>query len=235
MEQLQHLAVIMDGNGRWAKERGLPRIAGHDAGVEAVRRLVKATCERNIPFLTVFAFSTENWKRDKQEVSHLLDTVIGRILVGELSNLQKWQVRVVFVGNRSRFSKKLAQRLADLERDTANNQKLRLNIALDYGGRWEIVEACRAIATQCCQGQLNIDALQEEDLQRTLVLGDCPPPELLIRTGGEQRISNFMLWHLAYTELYFTKLYWPDFDETVLADAIEWYRHRDRRFGNSVS
>lgn len=235
MEQIQHLAVIMDGNGRWARQRGLPRVAGHDVGVEALRRLVQAAIHRAIPILTVFAFSTENWRRSETEIGYLLDTVISRSLAKELPNLQKWQVKVVCVGSRQRFSQSLIEQLDHLEQATAHNQGLRLNIALDYGGRWEIVEACRELLRQCQNGQLTDQTLEERYLQQALVLGDCPPPDLLIRTGGERRISNFLLWHLAYTELYFTEVYWPDFDEQTLAEAIEWYRHCERRFGSNVS
>lgn len=226
----RHIAIIMDGNGRWAQKRFLPRTAGHVSGVSAVRRTVEYCVSRNIPALTLFAFSSENWRRPPQEVSVLMGLFLST-LEKETEKLHQNNVRLRVIGERNAFSQELQERIAAAETITAANSRLDLVIAANYGGRWDITQAARRLAEQVQSGELASDEITEERLQRLLSLADLPEPDLFIRTGGEQRISNFLLWQLAYTELYFTETLWPDFDNNELDRALNDYAGRQRRFG----
>ena len=228
----QHIAVVMDGNGRWAKKRFLPRTAGHKAGVKATRRIVELCARKNVGALTLFAFSSENWNRPVQEVSSLMALFLAT-LDAEIDRLHEQQVRIRFIGDRSRFSPDLQASISAAEKKTEDNTLLKLNIAANYGGRWDILQAVRGIAQQLASGEMPIDRLSEEAFTRALCLGDLPEPDLFIRTGGEQRISNFLLWQVAYTELFFTDTLWPDFDETAFDQALKWFSTRQRRFGKT--
>lgn len=221
----RHVAIVMDGNGRWAKRRHMPRVAGHKQGVEALRRVVQACIERGIQVLTVFAFSSENWNRPADEVSGLMQ-LLGMALSREVPTLNKNGVRVVFPGERAGLSDRVVQGLEEAERASAGNQRLLLNVCFNYGGRWDIVQAARRLASQ---GQ----EITEESLSGALALSHVPDPDLLIRTGGEMRISNFLLWQSAYTEFHFTPCLWPDFDEAALDAALADYAGRERRFGKT--
>jgi undecaprenyl diphosphate synthase len=222
----------MDGNGRWARNRGMPRPLGHREGVKAVRRVVEACRKHNIEALTLFAFSSENWRRPKTEVSLLMDLFIST-LQKEVDSLHANGVQMRFIGDRSPFSSKLRQLMDDAEIRTQANPGLCLAIAVNYGGRWDIAEAARRIAARVQAGDLALDAIDADLLGKQLSLADLPEPDLFIRTGGEQRISNFLLWQLAYTELYFTDTLWPDFDEQSLLDALASFARRQRRFGQT--
>ena len=225
----QHVAIIMDGNGRWAKKRFLPRIAGHKRGVESVREMVKACIERGIPYLTLFAFSSGNWRRPREEVSFLMNLFM-RALEDEVAKLDKNDIRFRVIGDLSRFEPKLVELIRRGETLTAGNTRLTLTIAANYGGRWDILQAIeRMLAAQPGKRSKFV----EGDLAPHLAMADTPEPDLFIRTGGEQRISNFLLWQLAYTELYFTGLLWPEFDAAALDAAIASYRSRERRFGRT--
>jgi undecaprenyl diphosphate synthase len=221
----RHVAIVMDGNGRWAKRRHLPRVAGHKHGVEALRRVVQACIERGIPVLTVFAFSSENWARPADEVSGLMQ-LLGVALRREVPELNRNGVRVCFPGERAGLSARVVQGLEEAERSTAGNSRLWLNVCFNYGGRWDIVQAARRLAAQGSE-------ITEQSLSAALALSHVPDPDLLIRTGGEMRISNFLLWQCAYTELYFTPCLWPDFDEVALDAALADYAARERRFGKT--
>ncbi len=229
----RHIAIIMDGNGRWAKARSLPRIAGHRRGAEAVRRTVAAMCERNIPYLTLFGFSSENWKRPSSEV-HDLMALLRHYLRGEIAELHHSGVRLKVIGQIARLAPDIVSLIEHAERLTRNNSALTLTIALSYGGRAEIVAGVRAIAAQVAAGNLAVDAVDEDCLARHLFTVDLPDPDLLIRTSGEQRISNFLLWQCAYSELVFTKTLWPDFSKSDLDQAIDDYCGRERRYGAGV-
>ncbi|MDX1608648.1 MAG: polyprenyl diphosphate synthase [Halofilum sp. (in: g-proteobacteria)] len=226
----RHIAVIMDGNGRWARRRYMPRTEGHRAGVRAARRIVQACGERGIGALTLFAFSSENWKRPESEVGVLMDLFL-RALRGEVDRLRDNGVRLRFVGDRGGFSEALQQEMATAEAATAGNDRLQLAIAIGYGGRWDIVQAARGLAEEVAAGRLAPGDIGEAAFAERLSLADLPEPDLFIRTGGEHRISNYLLWQLAYTELWFTDVLWPDFDEATLDEAIAYYRGRQRRFG----
>ncbi|MCG7972198.1 MAG: isoprenyl transferase [Candidatus Thiodiazotropha taylori] len=228
----RHLAIIMDGNGRWAKKRGLPRYAGHPAGVDAVRRVVEACVVRKISVLTLFAFSSENWRRPAKEVNLIMDLFI-RSLRKEIKRLDRNQVKLKVIGDRSAFSKKLQQQIADAEQQTASNQGLLLQVAANYGGRWDVTQAARCLAQSVASGELSVEQIDEQALAQHLSFAGVPEPDLFIRTGGEKRISNFLLWQCAYTELYFTDLLWPDFDDQALGAAIQDYSGRQRRFGRT--
>lgn len=225
-----HLAIIMDGNGRWASNRGLPRAAGHRAGAKTTRRIVESAQKLGIGALTLFAFSSENWRRPRAEVQVLLDLFL-RTLNRQLAELKANDVRLRFVGARERFSASLQRAMIDAEQDTQSNNGLQLMIAVDYGGRWDIVQAARSLATDCEQGRLRADAIDDDLFAQRMTLCEVSTPDLFIRTGGERRLSNFLLWDLAYSELYFTDTLWPDFDADKLAAAVTWYAARDRRFG----
>lgn len=225
----RHIAVIMDGNGRWAKNRFMPRIMGHQRGVEALREMVKACRSLGVEYLTVFAFSSENWRRPAEEVSFLMSLFL-KMLEREVANLHKNGIRLRVIGDRSRFDEKLQQAILAGESLTAANSGLTLTIAANYGGRWDMMNAVQAMLKEhpeLAQG------FTEEDLSPYLSMSDAPEPDLFIRTGGEQRVSNFMLWQLAYTELYFTDVLWPAFGRAELEQAIASYQKRERRFGRT--
>lgn len=226
----KHIAIIMDGNGRWASQRLLPRIAGHKAGYDAVKKTIRVCIERKINVLTLFAFSSENWARPKQEVDALMQLFIYA-LRHEVKSLHKNNVQLRVIGNVASFNNELQDEIQKAISLTAKNTGLILVIAVDYGGQWDILEATKKIATQVKESQLSIDAITAELFQQQLSTKDLPPPDLFIRTSGEQRISNFLLWQLAYTELYFANVFWPDFDDTTLDDALRFYETRERRFG----
>lgn len=225
----RHVAIIMDGNGRWAKQRFMPRVAGHQRGVEALREVVKASRDMGVEYLTVFAFSSENWRRPAAEVSFLM-TLFLKMLEREVAKLHKNNIRLKIIGDRSRFDDKLKQTMRDAEQLTANNSALTLTIAANYGGRWDVMHA---VQNMLREHPSLAQTFTEEDLQPYLSMSDAPEPDLFIRTGGEQRISNFMLWQLAYTELYFTDTLWPAFDRKELGKAIASYQKRERRFGRT--
>ncbi len=225
----RHIAIIMDGNGRWAKQRFMPRVAGHQRGVEALREVVKACRELGVGYLTVFAFSSENWRRPAEEVSFLMSLFL-KMLEREAAKLHENNIRLKIIGDRSRFDDKLKQTMREAEQLTANNSALTLTVAANYGGRWDVMQALKAMLKD--HPQL-AQTFSEEDLQPYLSMSDAPEPDLFIRTGGEQRISNFMLWQLAYTELYFTDTLWPTFDRGELDKAIASYQKRERRFGRT--
>jgi len=229
----RHIAIIMDGNGRWAKARGLPRIAGHRRGAEAVRRTLVAASELGVPYLTLFGFSSENWKRPHDEVDDLM-ALLRHYLRGEIAELHKNAVRLRVIGDKDRLSPDIVAMIANAEDLTRDNHAINLTIALSYGGRAEIVAAARAVAAEIMAGRLSLDAVDEELIAGHLFTADLPDPDLLIRTSGEQRISNFLLWQCAYAELVFTKTLWPDFGRSDLEEAIADYRCRERRYGASV-
>lgn len=226
----RHVAIIMDGNGRWAKSRYLPRPAGHKAGVTSVRKTVEKCIERGIEVLTLFAFSSENWRRPAQEVSLLMELFMAS-LERETQKLHRNGVRLRVIGDREAFAPVLREKIAEAEAMTAANTRLQLVIAANYGGRWDITQAVSKLAEQVQSGLLAPAAITPEVLESEMVLADLPEPDLFIRTGGEQRISNFLLWQLAYTELYFTPLLWPDFDEKAFEEALDSFASRQRRFG----
>lgn len=226
----RHIAVIMDGNGRWAAARALPRPAGHRMGVKAVKQIVENCARRNVQVLTLFAFSSENWKRPKEEVSMLMSRFL-QALDDEVADLHKNGIRLTFAGNLQQLSPALRERMNAASALTAGNSKMTLVIAIAYGGRWDITSAARRLAERAVAGELRTEDIDETLLGEQLALGGLPDPDLLIRTGGEQRISNFLLWNLAYTELYFCDTLWPDFDEQELDAAIAHFSRRQRRFG----
>lgn len=228
----EHIAVVMDGNGRWARSRGMPRAAGHRAGVKTAKAIVEACGERGIRVLTLFAFSTENWRRPPSEVGALMKLMI-EALDREVDELAGRGVRLRFIGAREQLSDTIRQRMVEAEARTAGNDKLNLVIALAYGGRWDIVEAVRRLAADVKAGELQAEDIDEDALSGQLSLAGLPDPDLLIRTGGESRISNFLLWNLAYSELYFTDRLWPDFDAADLDEALVFYASRERRFGRT--
>ncbi|MCD9515835.1 isoprenyl transferase [Photobacterium carnosum] len=226
----QHIAVIMDGNGRWAKAKGKARVFGHKAGVDAVRKTVSTANRLGIKVVTLFAFSSENWRRPEDEVSVLMElfmTVLGR----EVKRLHKNNIRLCIIGDKSRFSARLQKKIIAAELLTEGNTGLVLNVAANYGGQWDILQATKQMMQRVIDQQLDIDSLTEQDLAQGLVTQGLPDVDLLIRTSGECRISNFMLWQTAYAELYFTEQHWPDFDEQSLANAVAWFVNRERRFG----
>lgn len=226
----QHVVIVMDGNGRWAEERGLPRIEGHKAGVTAVRTLVQECLHRGIACLSLFAFSSENWARPIEEVNFLMELFL-QSLEAELSELQAQGVRMRFSGNRCELSPSLQAQMLAAEHATQDNQRLTLNIAVNYGGKWDIAQAAKTIAKAVAAGQLNPDLIDEALFERYLDTYGLPEPDLFIRTSGEHRISNFFLWQLAYTELYFSPVYWPDFDAQHFEQALASFASRKRRFG----
>ncbi|MDF2094750.1 polyprenyl diphosphate synthase [Aquibaculum arenosum] len=228
---VRHVAIIMDGNGRWAARRGLPRRVGHWRGAEAARRIVRAAVELELPYLTLFAFSSENWNRPVSEVVDLMG-LLRRYLGDDYSQeMQRLDVRVRMIGDRSRLPADLVRIVERLEDASADHKGLQLTVALSYGGRQEIVDSARRLAQRVAAGELDPTAIDEAAVAGSLETADLPHPDLLIRTGGEQRISNFLLWQLAYAELYFSDRLWPDFSHADLAEALSDYRQRDRRFG----
>ena len=225
-----HLAIIMDGNGRWAARRGKPRTYGHQAGTEVARRIVRAVAERGIPVLTVYAFSSENWRRPRHEVTRLM-SLFRRAPDREGDQLDQHGVRLNFIGRREAFSKSLQRGMARAEELTRENSRLLLNIAASYGGRDDIATAARRLAEQARRGELDPETIDETTFGNALQLAGQPEPDLFIRTGGERRLSNYLLWNLAYTELHFSDTLWPDFSEADLDAALDDFRQRERRFG----
>jgi len=228
----QHIAIIMDGNGRWAKQRFQPRIFGHRAGAKTVRKIVEYCMSHNITALTLFAFSTENWSRPKEEVSLLME-LFAKILAKEVDDLDKNNVRLRVIGAVSKFSNTLQQAIADAEHLTESNTGLILNIAANYGGRWDIVNAAKLCATAVAEEKIKPEDITEAWFAQHLQLSDLPEPDLFIRTGGEVRISNFLTWQLAYTELHFTDTLWPAFSDHDMDEAIAQFSQRERRFGKT--
>lgn len=230
----RHVAIIMDGNGRWAKRRGMPRVAGHRQGAEAVRRALEAAGKLGVSYLTLFSFSSENWQRPESEVSDLMG-LLRRYLKSEIAELHAKNIRFRVIGERARLAPDIQALVADAEQMTASNDKLTLTLALSYGGRSEIADSARRIAQSVKLGLLEPEAIDEKLFESYLWSVGLPDPDLLIRTSGEQRISNFLLWQCAYTEFYYTDIHWPDFDEAVFTEAVEEFRKRDRRFGATAS
>jgi len=226
----RHIAIIMDGNGRWAQRRHRPRVFGHRAGAQAVKRSIEACLQQGIKVLTLFAFSSENWGRPADEI-HTLMKLFLNALEREVDTLHQHQVQIRFIGQRTRFPEKIIQRMALAEQHTQANNALVLNIAASYGGQQDIAQAARAVAAQVARGELESEQVNEHTLAQHLALADLPAPDLFIRTGGDMRISNFLLWQLAYTELWFSPVLWPDFDGAVLQQALDDYAQRERRFG----
>jgi undecaprenyl diphosphate synthase len=226
----KHIAIVMDGNGRWAQARGEPRTAGHRAGIEPVRMCIRECAERGVEALTLFAFSSENWRRPETEVTTLMSLFV-EMLDREVEELHAKAVRLRIIGNRQRLSVRLQQRIAAAELRTVGNTGLRLQVAVSYGGRWDIVEAARAIARECASGALRADEIDEDMLGERMQLAGLPDPDLFIRTGGEVRVSNFLLWNIAYAELHFSDVLWPDFQVNELEAALGDFDRRQRRFG----
>lgn len=228
----QHVAVIMDGNGRWARGRSMPRQAGHRAGVKAARQIVEACGRRGVRVLSLFAFSSENWKRPQQEVGMLMKLMV-EALDREVDELDRQGVQLRFIGDRALLTPVVRERMSRAEGRTRDNHGLILVVALSYGGRWDITAAARQIAAEAAAGSLDPESVNEALIAGRLCLADLPDPDLLIRTGGEFRISNFLLWNLAYAELYFTDVLWPAFDDNELDKALDFYARRERRFGRT--
>jgi undecaprenyl diphosphate synthase len=230
----RHVAIIMDGNGRWAKARGLPRIAGHNRGTEAVRRVVRGAKDLGIRYLTLYGFSSENWKRPLAEVDDLMG-LLRRFLQSEIAELDKAGVRLRVIGERGRLSPDIVRLIGDAEDLTRDHDQLTLTVAISYGGRQEIVAAARRLARESAAGGIDPESIDEDRFADCLLTSDMPDPDLVIRTSGEQRISNFLIWQSAYSELVFTDKLWPDFSVEDLAEAIREYQRRDRRYGALVS
>ena len=228
----RHVAIVMDGNGRWAARRRLPRFAGHRAGIEAVKGIVQACGEKGIEILTLFAFSSENWQRPEEEVERLM-RLFMTTLKQQARKLHDHNIRLEVIGERRAFNDMLRERISVAEELTRANTGLRLVIAANYGGRWDLTRACREIAVRVRDGGLDPESITPELVDGFLSLSEMPVPDLLIRTGGEMRISNFLIWHLAYTELYFTDTLWPDFDPHTFDKALDVYARRQRRFGRT--
>ena len=226
----KHIAIIMDGNGRWAAEKGLPRTEGHKQGAETVRLILDHAKERGVKYVTLFAFSSENWKRPKEEVQVLMD-LFRKYMKEDVSELQKKKVRVSFIGDRTRFPEDMQERMNEVERETANYDDFHVILALSYGARDDMIAAIKRIAMDVMDRQYMISSINEQVVNDALSTHGIPYPDLVIRTSGEQRLSNFLLWEIAYAELYFTPIYWPDFNEQDLDIAIEAYGRRTRRFG----
>ncbi|RED53298.1 isoprenyl transferase [Aestuariispira insulae] len=225
-----HVAVIMDGNGRWAKSRGLPRVAGHKAGADSVRKVVEEASRLGIRYLTLYSFSSENWKRPETEVNDLMG-LLRRYLKSEIAELHSKNIRFRVIGDRSRLSKDIVRLIDDAEALTDSNGGLCLVLALSYGSRAEITGAVRSISKMVAAGELSADDITEETVSAALYTSDIPDPDLLIRTSGEYRVSNFLMWQLAYTEFYFTDKFWPAFDGSDLVEAVKDFNKRDRRYG----
>jgi undecaprenyl diphosphate synthase len=228
----QHVAIIMDGNGRWARSRGMPRSAGHRASIKVVRRVVEECIRRNIPYVTLFAFSSENWRRPPDEVGLLMKLML-EALAREVSDLHRNRVRLRFIGDRGVLGAEITRTMLQAEALTKGNTGLELSVAFAYGGRWDIAEACRSLAREVAAGTLRPDEIDEAHIAARLALAGIPDPDLLIRTGGELRISNFLLWNLAYAELYFTDVLFPDFGAAELDAALHFFAQRERRFGKT--
>lgn len=230
MQLPAHIAIIMDGNGRWAEQRHMPRILGHRKGVETVQKVVDECLDLGIKYLTLYAFSSENWGRPREEVEALMG-LLGSFLKKELSQLHSRGIRLVAVGEIERLPKSIVKILKDIIEETAENERMVLNLALSYGSRNELVRTMQKLGRRVIDGSLNIESLSEQDIESALDTSGLPDPDLLVRTSGEMRISNFLLWQIAYTELYFTDALWPDFDREELMNALKEYSRRQRRFG----
>lgn len=228
----QHVAIIMDGNGRWAQAQGKGRVVGHKAGVDSVRAVVRGARKAEVKALTLFAFSSENWQRPEKEVSVLMDLFMF-VLTKEVKRLHKNNIRFQVIGELSRFSEKLQKSITKSEQLTANNTGLVLSVAANYGGRWDITNAAKELASQVQKNEIALDDINEESLNEQTCLANLPPLDLLIRTGGDYRISNFLLWQAAYAEFYFTETLWPDFNENEFTKAIDVFDQRERRFGKT--
>lgn len=226
----RHVAIIMDGNGRWAKRQGKIRAFGHKAGAKSVRRAVSFAANNGIDALTLYAFSSENWNRPEQEVSALMELFVWA-LDSEVKSLHRHNVRLLIIGDTSRFNARLQERIARAEKLTSQNTGLTLNIAANYGGRWDIIQGVKQLAKQVQEGQLSLESIDEDLLNAQICMNELAPVDLVIRTGGEHRISNFLLWQIAYAELYFTDVLWPDFDEQDFEGALNAFANRERRFG----
>ncbi|MSQ69711.1 MAG: di-trans,poly-cis-decaprenylcistransferase [Betaproteobacteria bacterium] len=225
----RHIAIIMDGNGRWAKQRHLPRVAGHKRGVETVREIIKASANSGVEYLTLFAFSSENWRRPVEEVS-MLRQLFALALQQEVEKLNRNDIRLKVIGELAPFGEQILEQVRRAEELTSANKRLTLTVAANYGGRWDLLEGVEKMLKEHPDRS---SGFSEEELAPHLAMSFAPDPDLFIRTGGEQRISNFILWHLAYTELYFTDCLWPDFDAKALGVALGWYQQRERRFGRT--
>jgi undecaprenyl diphosphate synthase len=228
----RHIAIIMDGNGRWAQKRFMPRAFGHQAGVKAVRKIVEYAGNQGVEVLTLFAFSSENWRRPKEEVS-LLMSLFVETLQREINTLDKNGIRLKFIGDRSAFPDVLQEKMLIGEEQTKNNKSLTLVIAANYGGHWDMCQAFQTVFDKMAAGELDTQPISPQLIEAHLSTAGLPDPDLFIRTGGEERVSNFLLWQLAYTELYFTTTLWPDFDQSCLDDAINSFKSRQRRFGHT--
>ncbi|MFK5950669.1 MAG: isoprenyl transferase [Methylococcales bacterium] len=228
----RHIAIIMDGNGRWAKKKMMPRIIGHRAGVKTVRKVVEFCVQEKVEVLSLFAFSSENWRRPKKEVNMLMELFMGT-LQSQVDKLDKNNIKLHIIGDKSAFSDVLQAKIASAEKQTSLNTGLNLVIAANYGGRWDITQAFKKIAEKIKLGELQAENIDESVISEHLSTANLPEPDLFIRSGGEERISNFLLWQLAYTEFYFTETLWPDFNQTLLADAINSFKNRQRRFGHT--
>lgn len=227
-----HIAIILDGNGRWAKSQFLPRIAGHQAGIKTARTIIESAAKMGIQVLSYFIFSSENWQRPVDEVSSILDFFLGALKT-DVDKLHQNQIRFKVIGDLQAFSEETQKRIREAEALTANNTRMTLVLAANYGGQWDITQATKQLAREAALGELNPEDITSAMLENRLSTHDLPLPDLFIRTSGEQRISNFFLWQLAYAELYFTKVHWPDFNEAELIKAIEYYQQRERRFGKT--
>ncbi len=228
----RHIAIIMDGNGRWAEKKFMPRILGHRAGVKTVRKVVEYCVKEKIEVLSLFAFSSENWRRPKKEVNMLMELFMGTLQT-QVDKLDKNNIRLRIIGDKSAFSEKLQEKIVQAEKQTENNDGLTLVVAANYGGRWDITQAFQKITEKIAAGELTAQDITESVINQHITTFELPEPDLFIRSGGEQRISNFLLWQLAYTEFYFTDTLWPDFDQALLAEAINSFKNRQRRFGHT--
>ena len=228
--ELQHIAIIMDGNGRWAKKQGLPRLSGHQKGAETLQEIVRAAADFGVKYMTLYAFSTENWQRDPEEVRGLM-SLLRQYLKSEFKEIQEKGVRIIFIGERNMLENDIVEKMEKIERDTVSNKNLTLCIALSYGSRQEIVNACKKIATLSQRGDIRAEDVDIKMFSDMLYTKDVPDPDLVIRTSGEQRISNYLLWQIAYSELFFTSTLWPDFTKKELGDIIAEFNQRERRYG----
>lgn len=229
-DKLQHIAIIMDGNGRWAQTKGLPRTAGHAQGAKTLQNIAQAVADLGIKYLTVYAFSTENWQRPADEVSYLMD-LLRQYLKREFKEIQEHGARIRFIGERSMLDEDIVTLMKKIERETAANDKCTLCVALSYGARQELAYAVKALAQDVKSGNITIAEITPQSISQKIYTTDIPDPDIIIRTGGEQRLSNFLLWQSAYSELFFTKTYWPDFSVAELKEIINQYNSRERRYG----
>ncbi len=227
---IKHIAMIMDGNGRWAKKRGLPRSAGHKEGAKTLQKIVKSVADMGIKYLTVYAFSTENWRRDKEEVAYLMN-LLREYLDNDIKSIQEQGGRIRFIGERSMLDADIVAKISQVENQTAKNEKFTFCVALSYGSRAEIISAAQKAAKAVAQGYMKSDDIDENSFSKFLYTSDIPDPDILIRTSGEQRISNYLLWQIAYSELFFTPTLWPDFSEAELKEIINDFNSRERRYG----